>query len=159
MPLLSTPSDTRSLTSVLLAENACDENPVLARVDFREHHRRVSGSGQFHPSGPSPVSRARKRDLVGVSLLVGVQLLANFQGEGLQPFQGLPQLFGLRTAVQGPVLNPAASLSVASEAHRTMRRIASRIEVASSRISSRSDSILFSLVGCAHGHCLLGAEG
>src|SRR5215207_4877488 len=32
MPLLSTPSDTRSLTSVLLAENACDENPVLARV-------------------------------------------------------------------------------------------------------------------------------
>src|SRR5215204_2283614 len=32
MPLLSTPSDTRSQTSVLLAENACDENPVLARV-------------------------------------------------------------------------------------------------------------------------------
>src|SRR5829696_6934346 len=32
MPLLSTPSEKRSLTSVLLAENACEENPVLASV-------------------------------------------------------------------------------------------------------------------------------
>ena len=32
MLLLSTPSETRSLTSVLLAENACEENPVLASV-------------------------------------------------------------------------------------------------------------------------------
>src|SRR5215218_2645528 len=74
MPLLSTPSDTRSLTSVLLAENACDENPVLARVVLLSALRSSTFTRVLALALPFACTRARGREQEG--------FLADRDGQG-----------------------------------------------------------------------------
>ena len=70
-------------------------------------------------------------------VLVSIQLFAHLEAYGLHPLQSFTYLDGLRQAVQVLLLDPSIQLLSGVLACQAMRHILSRLERASSSMSSR----------------------
>jgi hypothetical protein len=95
------------------------------------------------PTRGDPWASEVPHRLAGVSVLVGIQLLARLDSQGLQALKDFAYLYRLHHAVEVLILE--SSELAAFWASLAMRHSPTKIEWASSKMSSRSASTPYSL--------------